>query len=193
MLVNMFSNCMMKLSESINNLNAEEKQALDSLIVTRQFKKGQMVFDANAYDQYIYYVEDGLLRKYIIKDSQEKTLDFYFKDEIYFPAILEADKKTGVCLQALADTNLYILNNFQYEKIKSEHTAFLKMEIAILEAALFQTTERLTQFQTMTATERYLTLLERNPKIVQQISLTHVASYLGINNASLSKIRGKLK
>ncbi|HRQ30180.1 MAG TPA: Crp/Fnr family transcriptional regulator, partial [Saprospiraceae bacterium] len=62
-----------------------------------------------------------------------------------------------------------------------------------LDKAHAQAAERLQNFQTMNATERYLNLLERNPRIVQSIALTFVASYLGINKASLSKIRSALK
>ena len=50
--------------------------------------------------------------------------------------------------------------------------------------------QRLRNFQTMNATERYLQLIEKDPRIIKYIPLTYIASYLGITLGSLSRIRG---
>ena len=184
---------MSKISDRINSLPKEDKQLLDSLIQVKELKKGQLIFDETAKDNSIYYVVDGLLRKYILKDGNEKTLDFYFADDLYFPTVLQQDKKTNSYLQAIDKTTVYKLDNFKFEELKTSNPELLKLENLILEIAYTQTAERLQNFQTMNATERYVNLLDRNPKIVQQISLTYIATYLGINNASLSKIRANLK
>lgn len=184
---------MSKISEIISNLPSKDKELLDCLIKVKEYKKNELIFSQSAPDDRIFYVANGLLRKYILKNEKEKTLDFYFTDEIYFPQILIENKKTNCVLQALEKSSVFILDNFEFEKIKSESVSLLKLENTILEYAFAQTNERLQQFQTMNATERYLNLLDRNPIIVQRISLTYISSYLGINNASLSKIRGAIK
>jgi hypothetical protein len=48
------------------------------------------------------------------------------------------------------------------------------------------------QFHTLTATERYLEILNKSPYIVQAIPLTVIASYLGISLETLSRIRAKI-
>lgn len=184
---------MNKISDRINSLPKEDKQLLDSLIQVKEFKKGHLIFDETAKDNSIYYVVEGLLRKYILKNGNEKTLDFYFADDLYFPIVLHQDKKTNSFLQAIEKTRIYKLDIFKFEKLKITNPKFLELENLILDIAYTQTTEQLENFQTMNATERYVNLLERNSKVVQQISLTYIASYLGINNASLSKIRANLK
>jgi hypothetical protein len=52
--------------------------------------------------------------------------------------------------------------------------------------------ERLFQFHTLDATERYKLLLEKQPHFVQQIPLTYLASYLGVSLETLSRIRAKI-
>ncbi len=42
---------------------------------------------------------------------------------------------------------------------------------------------------TMTAQERYIYLLETNPKLLDNVKLEHIATYLGITPQSLSRIR----
>lgn len=52
--------------------------------------------------------------------------------------------------------------------------------------------KRLFQFHTMTATERYLDILQRSPHSIQTVPLTIIASYLGISLETLSRIRAKV-
>jgi CRP-like cAMP-binding protein len=51
--------------------------------------------------------------------------------------------------------------------------------------------ENLYQIQFMSGGERYKALLETTPKLLQKVSLTDIASYLGLSRESLSRIRAK--
>ncbi len=133
------------------------------------------------------------MRKYINKDGNEKTIDFYFTDEIYFPLIMHENKLTNCFLKAIEKSKIFKIDLQQFEKLKMQSLKLVLLENTIVEAVLEQTAERLQNFQTMNATERYLNLLNRNKKIAKHISLTYIASYLGINNASLSKIRANIR
>ncbi|MEL6593078.1 MAG: cyclic nucleotide-binding domain-containing protein, partial [Bacteroidota bacterium] len=174
---------MNRIREKIYQLPQKEKFLLDSLIVEKEYKKGELIFDSSSSDHYSYYVVDGLLRKYVSKNGLEKTLDFYFSDDVYFSPIQHQDNRTNCYLQALRKTVLYKISNLQFEKVKFDKPDLLHLENIILEAALAQTSGRLQDFQTMTAKERYQALLERNPRVIQKLPLIYVASYLGINNA----------
>ncbi len=50
---------------------------------------------------------------------------------------------------------------------------------------------RSVQFQTLSASERYQLFCKENPEIVKKVALRHIASYLGIDIATLSRIRKK--
>lgn len=184
---------MTKISDIINNLPSTDKTLLDNQISVIKLKKGDFALDPFSLDNSIYYVECGLLRKYLLKDGTEKTTDFYFTDDLYFPSVPYTNRMSNYFIQAIENSTIFKLNNWEFEKIKIGNLKLLELENKILEFAFYQAAERLQNFQTMTATERYINLLEKNPKIVQKIPLIYVASYLGINNASLSKIRANLK
>jgi len=64
------------------------------------------------------------------------------------------------------------------------------MNNIIIEHALY-TEERLYQIQFMTSQERYQTLIEATPEILQKVSLTDIASFLGVSRETLSRIRAK--
>jgi CRP-like cAMP-binding protein len=55
-----------------------------------------------------------------------------------------------------------------------------------------QQMKRAIQLQTLTAAERYQLFMEKHPDILRRVALKHVASYLGIDIATLSRIRRNL-
>ena len=55
-----------------------------------------------------------------------------------------------------------------------------------------QKTNREIDLLSLSAEQQYLNLLQKNPKLISQISVKHLASYLGIQPESLSRIRHKL-
>ncbi|MEG2100855.1 MAG: Crp/Fnr family transcriptional regulator, partial [Flavobacterium sp.] len=61
------------------------------------------------------------------------------------------------------------------------------------EKELIKTEERLISHQFSNATERYLELLQNNPQLIQRVQLGYIASYLGISQVSLSRIRAEIK
>lgn len=142
-------------------------------------KKGDFAFDQFSVDNSIYYVETGLLRKYVLKDGVEKTIDFYFTDDLYFPNNFNINKPTECFLQAIEKSIIFKLNNAEFEKIKIGNLNLLALESKILEFAFSQSAERLQNFQTMTATERYQNLLEKNPKLCSKYHLFTLRPILG--------------
>ena len=52
--------------------------------------------------------------------------------------------------------------------------------------------ERFVNAQFKTATERYLDLLEQSPHILDRVPLGYIASYLGISQETLSRIRSRI-
>ena len=144
-------------------------------------------------DNEIFYVVKGGLRKYSLMDHREITLDFFFEDEVVFPKNSHPESHTDYFLEAIEETQIYQISLANFNRVKDISPRMSQLEIKVLELAHEQALNRLEEFQSLNATERYLKLFERSPKIIKNVKLKHIASYLGINNASLSKIRAGLK
>jgi len=63
----------------------------------------------------------------------------------------------------------------------------------LIQQTYVETLKRLESIQFLTAEERYGKLIEEKPELIQKIPLKHVASFLGITQVSLSRIRGQRK
>lgn len=174
------------------NLTASELEELEKLFTIKQVKKNETIVQRD-YNKVTINVIDGILRKYIIKDGKEKTVDLYFPKDLIVTPNINYQSIYPYKIQAIQESVIGIMNMEAYNQWKNKSTRLLNMDIKVMEIALAQNMYRLETFQLMNATERYLELLDRNAHIIQNVPLIHIASYLGINNASLSKIRASLK
>lgn len=172
-------------------LSEKEKAELNDLFKVKNLERNEIIEQKN-YNKITVKIIDGVLRKFTIKNGKEKTLDLYFKHDLIVTPNFNYQSIYSYKIQALEKSVVSIMNMEAYNQWKNKSTSILKMDIQVMEEALAQNMYRLETFQLMNATERYLELQRRNPKMIQQIPLIHIASYLGINNASLSKIRNSL-
>jgi len=173
-------------------LSKEELERLRKLYSTKELKRKEII-SALDYTRISIIVREGVLRKFIIKDGKEKTVDLYFSGDLVLTPNFDYQPIHPYKIQAIEPSKVDVMNMEAYNADKNKSINLLKMDVDILETALTQTMRRMETFQFMSATERYLELLSKNPEMVQKVPLIHIASYLGINNASLSKIRASLK
>lgn len=179
----------MDVTEGLSN---DELDALEKLFTVKKVKRNEIIHFKD-YNKVTINVIAGVIRKYVIKDGKEKTIDLYFPDDLIVTPNFEYKSIYPYKLQAIQKSVVSVMNMEAYNQWKSKSANVLRMDIKVMEVALAQNMYRLETFQMMNATERYLELLNRNPEIIQKVPLIHIASYLGVNNASLSKIRASLK
>jgi CRP-like cAMP-binding protein len=104
-----------------------------------------------------------------------------------------ANEKGYESIELIEDSELYkmdvdVLNNLYNQDI---HIANWGRKFA--EQELLKVEERLISRQFRTALERYNEILTSYPHLIKRVQLGHIASYLGITQASLSRIRAELK
>ena len=93
----------------------------------------------------------------------------------------------------MEDSVLYLLKRYTLYQLFKEDIHIANWGRKFAESEFLQTEEKLISLLFTNASERYTSLLENNPDLLQRIPLEHLASYLGITPVSLSRIRAKLK
>lgn len=145
---------------------------------------------ANAY----YLVEKGLVRFYVNDfNGNEMTKQFICENEIVNEVSSLFQRIPSVQnIQAVTDAVVWKIdfNDFQYLYHSMESVREWGREW--MAAQLFQTQQRSIEMITQSASFRYLQLMEHRPQIIQQAPLKQIASYLGIADTSLSRIRKEL-
>ncbi|WP_334977527.1 Crp/Fnr family transcriptional regulator, partial [Nostoc sp.] len=94
---------------------------------------------------------------------------------------------------AISQCKLLAMSHNYLQYLYKKDPVWDKLGRLLIEDYYIRFRERLISFQTLTATERYNELLQRHPDIENQVQLGYIASYLGIDIATLSRLRTRRK
>lgn len=161
---------------------------------TKVYQKNEIIVSTNQIHKHFYYVEKGIIRVFYY-DNKGNDVTHWFTAEDGMLTILSSvyDKKISIYgIQALeANTTLKVASFDQFIKAKENTSEFQELfEQTIIRTAI-KVANRLISIQTQTAKERYNNLLAEHPEIFQRVNLGHIASYLGMAQQSLSRIRAE--
>lgn len=95
-------------------------------------------------------------------------------------------------LQCVTDCEILRINREDVEKAANIGLTSKEYTEKALQYYMEQGRQRIIDLTTLTGKERYLKLMNKKPSIIQYVPLTHIASYLGLNAGSLSRIRKEL-
>lgn len=176
----------------ISPLSDEAKQALSTITKTVPFTKGDYILEEGKVCNYLYFVEQGCLRGYYNLDGKEVT--YWLSTEGMFATSFYSfisRKPSYETIRALEDSSLIAIH---FDDLTSLYKDFHEIETLgrlVNERYYLQLEERTYALQFLSAKERYEKMLSNNPTWLQRISLGFLASYLGITQETLSRIRGK--
>lgn len=180
---------------SICRLPEDQQIQFEALIRLKSIKKGDLFVRAGSYPSSIGFVNKGLFRFYYTdKDGVEFTKAFFPENTVLssYSALLE-NRTSYFSIQALEDAEIEYVDYQKLIALFPQNSSWNNFLIAVLQKGYLMKEERERQFLLFSAEERYLNFLERFPNLEHRIKQTIVASYLGIQPESLSRIRKKLK
>lgn len=182
------------LLDQLYPLPALSKLALKSHINEIKLPKGTLIVKAERVEKNIYFIKKGIVRAYSHQDTSEVT--FWFGKEgdtiVSMKSYVEGAKGYEN-IELLEDCELYQLKSENLQQLFREDIEIANWGRKFAEQELIKTEERLISLQFKNATERYRDLLDQSPDLIQRVQLGHIASYLGITQVSLSRIRAEIR
>jgi len=157
------------------------------------YNKNDLLCPAGHVEQYIYFIHTGLVRVYFQKEAEELTLNFHFENEFVssFSSFL-TQTPSRVAVQALDKIQASRIHYKAIQALYSHSHNGERIGRLIAESLYLAKTNREIDLLSLSAEEQYLNLLQKNPKFISHLSVKHLASYLGIQPESLSRIRHKI-
>ncbi|GEO04259.1 cAMP-binding protein [Adhaeribacter aerolatus] len=174
-------------------INEEEWQAFAQHLEEVTFPKHDYLCRAGETAQYLYFIYTGAVRVYHQTEEQEFTLNFHFENEFVtaFSSFI-TQTPSRVSLQALEQVQASRIHHQHLYNTYQQYHHAERIGRLFAEKLYVQKTNREIDLLSLSAEQQYLNLLQKNPKLISQISVKHLASYLGIHPESLSRIRHKL-
>jgi CRP-like cAMP-binding protein len=168
------------------------KSELEKRIVLKAFKKGELVHDAAHVCTKSYFIQKGLMRTYFIKDGKE--ISEYFPAEGEWsnsPRSLRTRKPDIYYIDAIEDTEAFCLNLSDLMYLFDNYPEMERYARLSMGTVFGHLIERITSMRFTTAKEKYTHFIETYHDIHHRIPLGMVASYLGITQETLSRIRAE--
>lgn len=157
----------------------------------KEIKKGDYFLkEGKVSDEYL-FLESGFLRAYLLDtDANEVTTAFHLPNSVVFEVASFFQRvPSQENIQALADCKGWVISFDQLNALFHGIPAFREFGRAMLVRGFVSLKMRTLSMINKTAEQRYEELLKSNPALFQYASLKHIASYLGITDTSLSRIR----
>ena len=143
---------------------------------------------------HLYYILSGFVRVYYLDlHGNEITHWFSAKDSIITSPFSYLKGETNILFfEALEDSELLLISTNQLDKL-IDHVPRLNRSFRQINSEFAMVlSRRIMRIHTKTAEERYLDLMNEYPELFQIAKLSHIASFLGITQQSLSRIRKNL-
>ena len=182
---------LIKKIKSSQNISPEAEEYLYSISKKKTYSKGTVLVREGQSVNKIYYITAGCLRSYCVdKNGKEHTLQFAIKDWWISDYIANYnDEPATLTIECLKESTVFEFNAKKLSKILIPFPEYEPFKRTILERHIVSLHKRILNQLIMTAAERYDLFLAQYPDIEQYTHNYHIASYLGITQESLSRIR----
>ena len=172
----------------------DEYEFYFSLLKKRTVRKKEHYLRAGEISRATAYVNKGCLRQYIIGDhGKEIIIQFALED--WWIGDLESfhyEKPSAFYIQALEDSELMLLSRKNFLRVCVELPKYKIFHDEKVQRNHFATLKRLSMAKLGTPEEKYIHLMKEQPQLFQRVPLHYIASYLGIEPESLSRLRKRL-
>ena len=160
---------------------------------SKNIKKKTTLLQPGKIANEVYFIVSGCIRLFCLKDGDE--LSTYFFTEQMFAGAYDSfisRKPTRVAIETLEDTEVLALS---YQSLEELYHVFPKMNVFVrksIEQRFVLLHDLFTSYLLNSPEERYISLIQERPELLNRIPQHQIASFLGVTPVSLSRIRNRV-
>jgi CRP-like cAMP-binding protein len=173
------------------NLNQQQIALITSKATESTLLKDEYFSEAGKISKRFGFVVDGIVRVCYYNNKGEEITKYFIEENNIVVDLESFDNEipSSAYVHAVTDCKLIIFSKKDWQELLNTIVGWDTIVHKIISKALRQKVERRSPLVTEDATTRYLMFLEIYPTVVNRIPLSYIASYLGITQSSLSRIR----
>ena len=158
------------------------------------FKKGEFFLKENEVSNEYFILESGVARSFVFDiDNNDITINFFTESDIVIEASSIFQRIPSMeNIQAETDCVVWKIDFENFQEMFLTIPALAELGKAWMSYQLFYLKQKSVEVITKSATERYLDLIKVKPEVLKFAPLKNIASYLGITDTSLSRIRKEI-
>ena len=187
-------NQLLKYLQQYNLFTDSEISEFISLATISTIKKGDFFIKQDEICTTLSFVNFGIFRSFYFSNNDEEiTYCFTFPNALLVAySSFITQNKSEENLQALTDSEIISISKKELENLAESNNKWLNFLKIIAEKEYVELEKWIFNHQKSNAQKRYVDLIHNHPQFVQQIPLHYIASYLGITQRHLSRIRASI-
>ena len=158
------------------------------------YKRKSVMTVAGETEKYLYWVTEGVQRGFHLHGTKEATIVFTYASS--FSGIIDSflnQQPSRYFLETLTSSEFLRTSFSQFEQMRRKHPSITEAVYKMLSLTVGGILERQIELMVYTAEEKFKVLLNRSPQILQIVPHKYLASYLGLDPTTFSKLMGSVK
>jgi CRP/FNR family transcriptional regulator, anaerobic regulatory protein len=158
------------------------------------FNKKSIIEEAGKIPIYLYFVVSGYVRLFYFNENGDEITTHINCPPGFITSYINFinQTKSNENLERITDCELLRITKKNLDFIIAKSTGFKDFSISIFQQSIAYNEIRSNELATLTAEQRYKKLINNYPHVIQNVPLQYIASFLGINSKSLSRIRKQI-
>ena len=180
-----------KIVSYLAGLSDETYDVFMEFAIIKEYPKGKILIEHGKKNEFVFFLISGSAKSYNYKDSKQICLWFAFESDCIATIRSLDDLISQETVELLEDSELIQIKLGELMTLSNQFTSISSLILQLLKEHILFLEYKLNGLQFMTSEERYDKLIRDFPEVLQRVSLTDIASYLGLSRETLSRIRRK--
>ena len=188
---------LVQLKEQIFKVYSLDNEAWEALCMPWEevlYKRKQIITNEGEVEKYLYMVLDGVQRAYFRHGDKEPTLVFSFYPS--FSGIIDSfftQTPSKFYLETITQSKLLRIHYNDLNALMQKHRSIETWVRVATIWTLAGTLERQIELMAYSAEDKFTALLRRSPHVLNMIPHKYLASYIGVDPSTFSKLLGTIK
>jgi len=158
------------------------------------FPKNRIIEEEGKIPQYLYFVVSGYMRLFYYNDNGDEITSHINCPPGFITSYFNFINQTKATenVECITECELLRITKNNLDLITSKSDAFKDFSIWVFQQSITYNENRSKELATLTAEQRYQKLIDNYPHIIHNVPLQYIASFLGMNSKSLSRIRKQM-
>lgn len=175
------------------NLNKQQIDLITSKITETTLCKEAYFAEAGKIFSQVAFILKGILRICYYNNKGEEITKYFSDENHLFANPYNIDEPMAEYIQAVTDCRLLVFSRKDWNELSNTIIGWDRIVHKIFQKTLMEKMDRRSALISEDATTRYLMFLEKFPTLANRVPLSYIASYLGITQSSLSRIRKNIR
>jgi CRP-like cAMP-binding protein len=177
------------------NLNKQQIDLIASKATEMELRKDEYFSEAGKIPRQIGFVLEGVFRFCYYNNKGEEITNNFVEENSFVADYqkLELNVAASEYIQAVTNCKLLVFSKKDWEGLSNTIIGWDKIVAKVYQKCLLEAIDRRSPLVAEDATTRYLSFIERFPSLANRVPLSYIASYLGITQQSLSRIRKNIR